>query len=669
MNKLTLSDFSGGIQEASGPGDFTERQWSQLKGFVPESEVSFVSQWPAQIIGTETGFKAVYPLSSPVGTFLVGIKAPDELDEGTIWWCKAPASDALYTETDDVVWTQITTAQNVGVKVGDNDKADQPALTITPNPDFRFICSIPFEVYKYAVEPTNGTATNFSTDTTLATTPKSVVSAVLIHSRRHSDGAGSYTAVEDQMAVVAYVDPYASSGVGDVKVCTFPNWRRMPQNAGAFLNVKDYTGSTTLFNGYGLATRTGVPGIGNDFHPYTYLDGSGTLLPGRGTIPRGNVGVSWGGLLILGDVEWRSDKATTAAATNPIVADNTAYFSLDDTITAPYRSYIYYSEDDIDTWDPRSVLRAGTSDTVVVGMHVLDKTLIVITSSGGEGDGLISFRGQLADLHPYAGTPNPFAIKREIIRGGLGGVTPDEEALGHRSMSCVWAEAGVVVFVDRLGGVWYTDGDKCDRLDRFGPKAPSLASLQDHVASVGKHLFVWRDGRLLVFTLLVSSGEAGSGCWTEFVAPTEGVSSMVGLGEELFFVSDGDVWRYTANGPDAERGMLNGVQQDLVVSTPTIGDPDEHSRKHWHRFGMTFETPTGCEVRTVRVQASGSLNYTTAPATYTTTLNRAYSAGFRDFVLPAGIGKQVIASATTTFRGYVRLQEAAFWITGQEPKR
>lgn len=669
MNKLTLSDFSGGIQEASGPGDFTERQWSQLKGFIPESEVSFVSQWPAQIIGTETGFKAVYPLPSPLGTFLVGIKAPDELDEGTIWWCKAPASDALYTETDDVVWTQITTAQNVGVKVGDNDKADQPAITITPNPDFRFICSIPFEVYKYAVEPTNGTATNFSTDTVLSTSPKAVVSAVLIHSRRYSTGTGSYTAVENQMAVVAYVDPYAASGVGEVKACTFPNWRRMPQNAGAFLNVKDHTGATALFNGYGLMTRTGTPAAINDFHPYTYLDNSGTLLPGKGTIPRGNVGVSWGGLLILGDIEWRSDKAATAAATNPVVGDNTAYFSLDDSITAPYRSYIYYSEDDIDTWDPRSVLRAGTSDTVVVGMHVLDKTLIVITSNGGEGDGLISFRGQLADLHPYFGTPNPFAVKRELIRGGLGGITPDEEALGHRSMSCVWAEAGVVVFVDRLGGVWYTDGDKCDRLDRFGPKAPSLASLADHVASVGKHLFVWRDGRLLAFTLLVSSGEAGSGCWTEFVAPAEGVTSMVGCGEELFFVSDGDVWRYTANGPDAERGMLNGVQADLTVSTPTIGDPDEHERKHWHRFGMTFETPTGCEVRTVRVQAAGALTYTTAPATHTVTLNRAYAAGFRDFVLPAGIGKQVIASATTTFRGYVRLQEAAFWVTGQEPKR
>ena len=59
-------------------------------------------------------------------------------------------------------------------------------------------------------------------------------------------------------------------------------------------------------------TRTGTPSASNDFHPYTYLDGSGTLLPGKGTIPRGNVGVSWGGLLILGDIEWRSDKATTA---------------------------------------------------------------------------------------------------------------------------------------------------------------------------------------------------------------------------------------------------------------------------------------------------------------------------------------------------------------------
>ena len=668
MNKLTLSDFSGGIQEATGPGDFTPRQWSQLKGVVPESEVVFASQWACQQIGTTTGFKAVYPLASPVGTFLVGIKAPGEMDAGTIWWCKAPASNAVYTVADDATWAQITTAQNVGVKVGDNDKADQPAITITANPDFRFLCPIPFEVYKYAVEPTDVTATNFSTDTTLSSSPKAVVSAVLLHSRRYADGAGSYTSVADQMAVVAYVDPYAASGAGQVRACTFPNWRRMPQNAGAFLSVATPAGAGSLFNGYGLGSRTGLPGADNDFHPYTYLDDSGTLLPGRGTMPRANVGVSWGGLLILGDVEWRSDKAATA---NVIVGDNTAYFSLSDGITAPYRSYIYYSEDDIDTWDTRSVLRAGTSDTTVVGLHVLDNTLVAITSSGAEGDGVISFRGQLSQLHPYSGTPDPFAVKREIIRGGLGGVTPTETTLGHRSMSCVWAEAGIVAFIDRLGGVWYTDGDKCDRLDRFGPRPPAAGGQTDHIASVGKHLFVWRDSRLLVFTLLTSSGSEASGCWTEFVVPAGGVYSMHGCGEELYFVSGGIVHRYTASGPDAERGKINGAAVDITVSTSTQGEQNEHSRKNWHRFGMTFETPIGAtsEVRTVRVQSSGALNYTTAPATHTVTLNRAFSAGYGDFVVPAGIGKQVIASATVTFRGYVRLQEAAFWTTGEEPKR
>jgi hypothetical protein len=666
MKKLTLSDFSGGIQEASGPGDFTKRQWAQLKGIVPESEVSFVSQWPCQQIGTTSGFKAVYALPSPLGTFLVGIKGPSEMDAGTIWWCKAPASSALYTAADDVVWTQITTAENVGVKVGDNDAVDQPTITITANPDFRFLCAVPFEVYKYNVNPTDGTATNFSTDTVDAGSPKATVSGVLIHSRRYSTGTGSYTAVANQMAVVAYVDPYADSGAGQVKACTFPNWRRMPQTAaGAFLGVQDNTGSTTLFNGYGLGSRTGVPGTGNDFHPYTYLDANGTLLPGRGTIPRANVGVSWGGLLILGDVEWRSDKATTAV----VVGDNTAYFSLSDSITAPYRSYIYYSEDDIDTWDPRSVLRAGSSDTTVVGLHVLDNTLVAITTSGGEGDGVISFRGQLSQLHPYSGTPDPFAVRREIIRGGLGGVTPDETVLGHRSVSCVWAEAGVVVFLDRLGGIWYTDGDKCDRLDRFGPTPPAAAGLNDHVAAVGRHLFAWRNNRLLVFTLLTSSGSEASGCWTEFVAPEAGVYSMVGCGEELFFVSGGVVHRYTPNGPTAERGKINGTAVDITVSTATVGEEDEHAAKNWHRFGMTFETPTGAEVRTVRVQASGALTQSTSPATYTLTLNRNYAAGYRDFVVPAGIGQHPIASATVTFRGYIRLQEAAFWTTGEEPKR
>jgi hypothetical protein len=233
----------------------------------------------------------------------------------------------------------------------------------------------------------------------------------------------------------------------------------------------------------------------------------------------------------------------------------------------------------------------------------------------------------------------------------------------------VWPEAGVVVFVDRLGGIWYTDGDKCDRLDRFGPKPPSTATSNDHVAAMGKHLFVWRNSRLLLFSLVASSGDEASGCWTELVAPAEGVTGLVGSGEEMFFVSNGVAWRYTMNGPDAERGKLHNVATDITVSTATLGDEDEHKRKNWHRYGMTFEALSNAEVRTIRVQASGALNYTTAPATYTSTLNRAYSNGYSSFVVPAGIGAQVIASATVTFRGYVRLQEASFWTTGEEPKR
>ena len=137
----------------------------------------------------------------------------------------------------------------------------------------------------------------------------------------------------------------------------------------------------------------------------------------------------------------------------------------------------------------------------------------------------------------------------------------------------------------------------------------------------------------------------------------------------LFFVSDGYAWRYSANGLDAERGRLHNEQIDITISTPTIGDPDEHERKNWLRFGMTFETPTTSEVRNIRVQGSGALNYTTATATHTVTLNRAYTAGFNDFVIPAGIGGQPVASATVTLRGYVRLQEAAFWVAGTNPKR
>jgi hypothetical protein len=671
VQKITFTDFSGGIQEATGPGDFTQRQWAQLKGIMPENETVFGSQWACQSIGEETGFRTVIPLSSPDGVYLVGIKNTDEEDAGMIYWCKAPLPTQSFTIANAITWTQLAFAENSGVDADSADADDQPQIAITPNPDFRFICYVPLEVFKYAVKPTEDNGNQFKYDEPTTDTASAVASGALLHSRRYKDGS-AFESVENQMAVVVYVDSLAGGGDGEVKAVTFPNWRRMPQNPDTddFYGVSEGGSLTTLFEGYPY-TGTGTPNADVSFHPYTYKTLDGGLLPGRGVIPRANVGCMWNNLLVLGDVEWKSTEALTATNANFTLPDGTLSFTLNDDNTTPYRSYIYYSLGDIDEFDPRNVLHAGGADAAILGMHVVNDTLVAITAAGGPTDGIVAWKGYLTELISYDEDtpPNPFAVRRELIRGNLGGARRPETLDGHRSFSTLWSEAGIVVFVDSAGGVWYTDGNTADRLDRFGPIAPVTSTIQNHVASAGKHLFVWRNNRLLVFTLLTSTDGDGqaSGCWTEIVAPGS-VNNMHGIGDELYFMSGEKIYRYAKAAPAAERGCIDGVPVTQTISTATVGEMDEHKRKNWHRFGMTFEVIGSATVNTVTVKAGGALS-TSVPTSYAQTLNRAYTTGYNDFVVPAGIGSHVLASATVTLTGNVRLQEAAFWFTGAEPKR
>jgi hypothetical protein len=674
MQKITMSNYSGGIQEASGPNDFTERQWAQLKGFIPESDAVFESQWAGQRVGSDSGFQFVIPIPSAAGVFLVAVKAPGQADEGTVWWAKAPANTADYTAANAVSWTQLVTVQNKGVLFDSNVAANQPAIPIVPNANFRFITYVPLEIYKYATVPAIGEGNDFGKDGVLGSTPKSIVSGVLLHGRRPRSVSG-YQTVTNQQALVLYVDTEfvaAAEGetiFGSVKAVSFPNWRRLQQNTdGTFYSVNEAGTAKTLADRYPYLSVNNdkLPRPALDHHPHAVRDENGAALPGRGTIPRGNVGTMWGNILILGDVEHRKDRALIP---NSEILDSTTLYALSDDNTAPHRSSLYFSMGELDVFDPRAVLRSGSTDSAILGMHVLGDTLICVTTAGSEGDGVIRFDGDPTGLINYAAPPNPFSIEREVVKGGVGGVPGDDRQVGHRAFSTMWSEANVVAFVDRLGNVWQTNGRQCDRLDRFGPLPPQTGSINDHVASVGKHLFVWRDGRMLVFSLLDSYDGQGSGCWTEVIPPSTNIKSMYGMGEELYFIADGQVWRYSKAAPRAERGRLNNVPIDLTVSTRTIGEPDEQTRKHWHRFGVTVETVGGCTIKTLTTRSSSANLSASADATYTVTLNETVTLGEGRAMVPAGIGSQTIVSGTAVFQGDVRLQEFSFWFSGGVPAR
>jgi hypothetical protein len=352
-----------------------------------------------------------------------------------------------------------------------------------------------------------------------------------------------------------------------------------------------------------------------------------------------------------------------------------AYHYLNDSNTKPYRQSFYFSSADIDEFDSRAVIPVGKTDVRIAGLHTIDDTIIAVTSAGGEEDGVYRIRGYLSALFPYDETaPNPNAVRVELIRGGVG-APPRTLSGGHKSFSCLWRSANTVVFIDRLGGVWYTNGRLCDRLDRNGPIKPTVGVEEDHIADVGEHLFVYRDERLLCFTLLSSDGDAGIGAWSELVKPSGVIKSMIGGREDLYFINDGKVMRYATAGLDSERGKIDNAVQTLTLGTPTMPSQDEHDRTNWQYFGMTFSTPSSCTVGTVQVQSTGALNTVAgvvAPTVANTvTLNRSFAAPevLGEFVIPAGIGPQNAVSATVTFTGHVRLETAAFWFSGRQQRR
>jgi hypothetical protein len=357
---------------------------------------------------------------------------------------------------------------------------------------------------------------------------------------------------------------------------------------------------------------------------------------------------------------------------------NIASHQLNDANTGPFRGGIYFSAGELDTFDPRAVLLPAKTDVRIAGLHMLDDTLIIITQKGSAEDGVLRLRGYLSRLISYGGTSDPNAVRIELIRGGIG-APRSTSGLDHSS-SCVWTEAGVVVFIDAAGGVYYTNGQACDRLDRYGPKPPLPSSVtsRDHVASLGRNLLVYRHNggsspRLLCFTIMGSDGASGTGCWTELNIPGA-IRNMVGTEDAAYWVYDGKVQRLNPSAPIAERGRIDNAPTTITVGTRSFGDVGSHRRTTWHRFGMTFDTPTSCTVQDVKIQSTGVLNAqgtVSAPdVQYSVTLNRTFSDPgiLGEFIVPAGIGPQAVASATVTFQGYVRLQSASFWASGDDPR-
>jgi len=370
--------------------------------------------------------------------------------------------------------------------------------------------------------------------------------------------------------------------------------------------------------------------------------------PRQQAMPRATIGTMWRNRLVLGNIEKRIDGTQAWTATGNIQI-------------APYA--FWYSGVLPDTFFEQAILYAGSGESHIIGLHVLDDALITISSPATDTDGSRIFRGTLDYLSLQNGNN---VMNINVLRGGIGPVR-NTTTNTPRKASALWPEAGIVAFLDHLGGVWYTNGSEVDRLDREGPRSPEITTTADEIEAVGRFLFVYRDGRLLCLNMLAGSkGNYATAAWSEIVLPTgKTISGMQRIDSNLFFIMDGKVYRLAMarnNQSDTERASFNGTQIKLTIGTATVGDVDKHQKVEWNRFAFRSKgNANNSKVYDVKVIAGPTLD--SSKPSYTRTLDRVLDS--RDeIVIPAGIGVATEASGEVTFYGDVHLESATFFTSG-----
>ena len=648
MQRIDLTDFTGGLSEQFAADNFSGRQWSKMKGFILDTDQTVRSQWAAQSVGGSSaitsGAKAVSGFTGSSNSYLVAIAT-----DGYVWWATAPSDTANYTTANAVTWTKLT--------------------SIAANTDYRFITEVLLPVpgvgevnalLLHSVSGSTSAVAIYENDVTSSIATKfwdrfypvdqpNLISP-LAGETLDTTTAKTHTATTSFTAV-----PTFTGGV----TATVAGTKWTVANDGAYpVDVRIDTGATiTTIAPLDSYTHTSALTVGQSLQVKA-TGGSSLIRVGillgsyplarRNVMPRANVGCMWRQRLLLGDTNTRIDP-------------NTSWETAGNIQRNPYS--FFYSEVFPDSFHEQSILQAGSGESQILGMHVLDDYLITIASPATDSDGLRLFKGTLDYLALQQGT---VTLNINVLRGGVG-PTRDLTASGNRFASCVWSEAGIVVFLDRLGGVWYTDGIEVDRLDRVGAVAPDVTLAADEVTALGKYLFVKRAGRYLVLNMMSGArGQSATAAWTELVLPTGlSGSSFHPVAGSMYYVMNNRVYRFCVarnNAADTERASFDDVQLDCTIGTPTMGDTNQHQKVNWFRFGMRSRgRSASSQVRTVRFNAGPTLD--TSTFGYTKTLNRTL-ADRDEFVLPAGIGTATEASAEVTFRGDVMIESATFWTSG-----
>jgi hypothetical protein len=347
-----------------------------------------------------------------------------------------------------------------------------------------------------------------------------------------------------------------------------------------------------------------VSRISAKFWTNRYPSGS----PTDNAMPRANVSQMWGDFHMLGDIIWLADRNLEFGPNNSARFPHAIWFS------QPEKS---------DSWDPVDVQFIGqqADDNIILGMFPVPAGLIVISSNGA---------------HMLRG--NPDFNEYEQIRVGIGP--------SSRKSVTFWPAAGVVVWVDKRGQIWQTNGESFGRLDTVLPEVggPCVSS----IVAFDDFLIVSRDGRMYALRLY-----QGQGIWTELNSTC--MSEMHRYEGSIYMARTflGGIERFA---PEFDaRGTLEGVPISSRITTPTLQPPDQHKQTFWHRFGF-------------RTDGSGSLLRALArngplvsPQSKTIEYLIEETAGNRQNVVFPAYGPSKEASFTLEAEGDVIFEGATVW--------
>lgn len=288
------------------------------------------------------------------------------------------------------------------------------------------------------------------------------------------------------------------------------------------------------------------------------------------SMPRAAVSANWGDFLLLGDIHWKADPSLAYSSGN----------------TTRYPHGIWRSVGGTsDRWNPDDVFFVGQrqEENAVLGMFPLERGLLVVTQSL-----IVLLRGE----------PNDFVYEELRV-----GISPQ-----FASEVTFWPYAGLVVWLDRFGRVWATNGDVVARLDS-GVTIDRQG--RGMVLGLDDNLFVSGGKDVRVFHTF---GEAGA--WTTLITPSgwqKAVycrNTVIGVGTNQdsggTFVLDDPVLGllddntlhgevdtvqvFTLSDNQDKRGTLNLEPINPVIRTRPLPGASDRT-VFWHRFGGRVNGP------------------------------------------------------------------------------